>query len=403
MFLKSSSKKLLSSPKPAKKKLIKKPKKLTIDLPEGESPAPGETFKSSPKHRHLKTVTSSVSRLKAPSSPSLAKKLSSPSPRGQAFLFPAETPKAKAKLSNSPLGPKALRNSTNSKPKTPAQGKAGKKLITRTKTTNPGKTLKPETGSSPGMSVVVTQVAAATSRNKDEVYDEHLFQTFQALKIVNSLPPVDLGQLKEKRVEVPRRPGHEGRKTLVFDLDETLVHCCENPEEMRPDVFLPVVFPNGEVINAGINVRPYALECLKEVNKYFEVFVFTASHQCYANVVLDYLDPTGELIHQRFFRDNCVNMNGIYIKDLRIFANRKLSEIVIVDNAAYSFAYQVDNGIPIISWHDDREDRELMNLIDYLKSLVDVGDIREVNFETFHLRTFYEDYVNEFIISNEMK
>ena len=172
---------------------------------------------------------------------------------------------------------------------------------------------------------------------------------------------------------------------------------------MRPDVFLPVVFPNGEVINAGINVRPYALECLKEVNKYFEVFVFTASHQCYANVVLDYLDPTGELIHQRFFRDNCVNMNGIYIKDLRIFANRKLSEIVIVDNAAYSFAYQVDNGIPIISWHDDREDRELMNLIDYLKSLVDVGDIREVNFETFHLRTFYEDYVNEFIISNEMK
>jgi CTD small phosphatase-like protein 2 len=74
--------------------------------------------------------------------------------------------------------------------------------------------------------------------------------------------------------------------------------------------------------------------------------------------------------------------------------------VVIVDNAAYSFAYQVDNGIPIISWHDDRDDREMLNLIDYLKSLVEVEDIREVNFETFHLRTFYEDYMNEFIINN---
>lgn len=402
MFTKSSSKKLLGSPKPSKKKLITKPKKLTIDLPDTESPVPQEMQKNSPRHRHIKTVTKSVARVKTPASSEMAKKIYSPSPRSKVFLFPPETPKPKGKISNKALSPKPLRNSTNTKPKTPLQGKKGKKLIIRPKTTNPVNTLKPETGSYPNMNVVVTQVAAASSKNKDEIYSEHLFQTFQALKIVNSLPPVDLEQLKEKRVDVPRRAGYEGKKTLVFDLDETLVHCCENPDEMHPDVFLPVTFPNGEVINAGMNIRPYVIECLKEVNKYFEVFVFTASHQCYANVVLDYLDPTGELIHQRFFRDSCINMNGIYIKDLRIFANRKLSDVVIVDNAAYSFAYQVDNGIPIISWHDDRDDKEMINLIDYLKSLVEVDDIREVNFETFHLRTFYEDYMNEFIINNEM-
>lgn len=398
--MKSSSKKVLHSPKPTKKKLITKKKQLIIDIPDSETPVPQKFEKNSPIHRHYKTVTKSLGRTKTIQSTEQAKKVYSPSPRAKIFKFPPETPKVNQKSTGKISIPKPPLRPSNLKPQTPSQKKSKKKFISRPKTTLPVKGIKGETGSSPNMNILVTQTSAPHSKNREEIYNEHLFQTFQGLKIVNSLPPVDLDQLKEKRLEVPTRPGYENKKTIVFDLDETLVHCCENPEEMHPDVFLPVTFPNGEVINAGINIRPYVTECLKELNKYFEIFVFTASHQCYANVVLDYLDPTHELIHQRFFRENCINMNGIYIKDLRIFANRKLSEIVIVDNASYSFAYQIDNGIPIISWHDDRDDREMLNLIDYLKSLVDVDDIREVNFETFHLRTFYEDYMNEFLIND---
>lgn len=233
----------------------------------------------------------------------------------------------------------------------------------------------------------------------DLVYKEHLFQTFQAVKFIKTLPPVNLELLKLKRVNVPRRKGYELKKTLIFDLDETLVHCCEENSEIKPMVKLPIVFPTGEVILAGINIRPYALECLREVNKDFEVFVFTASHPCYANVVLDYLDPKKELIHHRFFRDSCINMAGVYIKDLRIFANRNLKDLVIVDNATYSFAYQIDNGIPIVSWYDDPYDKELYSLMDYVKTLAVANDVREVNSHTFHLSTFYEDYMDEFIPS----
>ncbi len=86
------------------------------------------------------------------------------------------------------------------------------------------------------------------------------------------------------------------KKVAVFDLDETLVHCIEDPEKEECDVIIPIKFPNGECCEAGINVRPYALECLKEANKYFQVVVFTASHQSYADAVLDYLDPTRKLI-----------------------------------------------------------------------------------------------------------
>jgi CTD small phosphatase-like protein 2 len=89
-------------------------------------------------------------------------------------------------------------------------------------------------------------------------------------------------------------------------LDETLVHCVDDPEKEAPDVILPVHFPNGETVDAGINVRPYALECLRSANQNFQVIVFTASHHSYADVVLDYLDPKKELIQYRLYREHCV-------------------------------------------------------------------------------------------------
>ena len=230
----------------------------------------------------------------------------------------------------------------------------------------------------------------------ETVYHEHLFQTFQALKFVKMLPQPDPEQIKSKRLNLPRRPGFEQRKTIVFDLDETLVHCCEDPATMGADVYLPVVFPTGEVVQAGINIRPYARECLLEANKDFEVMVFTASHQCYADVVLDFLDPDYTLIHHRLYRDNCVQVNGVFLKDLRVL-NRPLSQVVIVDNAAYSFGFQLENGVPIISWRDDKHDKELFNLIGYMKMLSEAVDIRELNVQTFHLPTFYEDYLREFV------
>jgi len=99
------------------------------------------------------------------------------------------------------------------------------------------------------------------------------------------------------------------------------------------------------------------------MSKHFEVVIFTASHGCYANVVLDYLDPNHEYIQHRLFRDNCIQTKeGIYIKDLRIFKGRNLKEIILVDNAAYSFGYQMENGVPIIPFYDNKADRELIRL-----------------------------------------
>lgn len=240
------------------------------------------------------------------------------------------------------------------------------------------------------------QTAEEIKAKTDAIYNDHLFQTFQALKFAKTLPQPDTSQIVSKRVYLPRRPGYEQKKTIIFDLDETLVHCCEDQTTANADVYLPVVFPNGEVVQAGINIRPYVKECLTAANRDFEVIVFTASHRCYADVVLNHLDPGNQLIHHRLYRDNCVQVNGVFFKDLRVI-NRSLADLVIVDNAAYSFAFQLDNGIPIISWRDDRNDQELFNLIDYMKSLSEERDCRLLNARTFHLSTFCEDYMKEFM------
>ena len=233
-------------------------------------------------------------------------------------------------------------------------------------------------------------------------YREHLFQTFQALKFVKNLPSVDMVQLRQKRVSLGKRQGFEGKKTIIFDLDETLVHCVDDVNAPS-DVVLKIFFPSGEGVSAGINIRPFARECLAEAVKHFEVIVFTASHKCYADVVLDHLDPRHELIHHRLYRENCLVVEGVFMKDLRIIANRRLQDIVIVDNAAYSFGYHLDNGIPIISWHDDPYDKELYNLMDYIKILAQSEDVREVNRQIFHLKTFYEDYIQEFLKGDRSK
>lgn len=72
------------------------------------------------------------------------------------------------------------------------------------------------------------------------------------------------------------------------------------------------------------------------------------------------------------------------MKDLRILG-RDLSRVVIVDNAAYSYAFQVANGIPIISYYQGETDYELRGLKDYLLSLQDYRDVRACNEQTFKL------------------
>ena len=239
------------------------------------------------------------------------------------------------------------------------------------------------------ISKVVHQVQPAP--NSQNAYREHLFSTFQALKFVKRLQPADLNQVAAKTVHLPPTT----RKTVIFDLDETLVHCVQDPSQAHLSLSVP--FPTGETVTVGVNIRPFARECLSAVSSFCEVIVFTASLRSYADKVLDVLDPSHTLISHRLYREHCVEVDGLFIKDLRVIAGRRLENLTLVDNSAYSFAYQLDNGVPIISWYEDASDRELCNLAAYLRQTLPLEDVRLAHRNTFRLHCFYDDYLRDFI------
>ena len=223
-----------------------------------------------------------------------------------------------------------------------------------------------------------------------ESWIDHFWQTMQCINFVKGLEPTPPNIIRQKLITLPKKNAYWKKKTIIFDLDETLVHCNESPE-MPCDTFLTISFAEGYELEAGINLRPYAKECLKELSQHYELIVFTASHESYANRVVDYIDPNHEFIQHKLSREHCVLTNdGIFIKDLRVIGNRNIEEMLIVDNAAYSFAFQMDNGVPILPYYNDKTDKELIRLTEYLVGLADCENLRNKNRKYFKLNQFNE-------------
>ncbi|CAE7798336.1 ctdspl2 [Symbiodinium sp. KB8] len=154
----------------------------------------------------------------------------------------------------------------------------------------------------------------------------------------------------------------------VLDLDETLVHCSV---EKIPDADLqfPVLF-NGIEYEVYVRKRPFLDRFLAAVAQKFEVIIFTASQQVYAERLLDLLDPKRQYISHRLFRDSCLNVEGNFLKDLTV-VNRDLRKAVLVDNSPHAFGYQIDNGIPIESWFEDKNDKEVCAVVSPVVSILE--------------------------------
>lgn len=193
----------------------------------------------------------------------------------------------------------------------------------------------------------------------------HYHHCIQSVAYLSTLGDYTEDEFLEKKVYLPPKRNKK-MKTLVLDLDETLVHCSENIDQSF-DILTKIKFTGGETLDCGVNFRPFAPQFLRLLSKIYEIVIFTASHSCYANSILNLLDPSNKYITFRMFRNSCLETEEkIFVKDLRIFANRKLKNIVIVDNACYSYAGQIDNGVPIVPYFEGKEDRELLELAAFL-------------------------------------
>ena len=169
--------------------------------------------------------------------------------------------------------------------------------------------------------------------------------------------------IEKNKVKPPFLPPLDTKKytyTLVMDLDETLVHYIE--EENR----------------AYVQVRPYADFFLSEMGKYFEIVIFTAAAEDYADIVLNELDKNNA-INYKLYRKHTEQINGVFIKDLSKLG-RDIEKIIIVDNNKDNFSLQPENGLHICSFLGDQNDDELYALSEDLMKIVNSKkkDIRPI-------------------------
>ena len=169
---------------------------------------------------------------------------------------------------------------------------------------------------------------------------------------------------------------NSGKKILVLDLDETLVHSTTKKAfPNRKNIILHMKIRN---INYTIYVilRPFLEVFLHEMSLYYDLYIFTASLSHYAKILIEIIDKN-KVIKQVLNRENCKFIKGLYLKDLSIF-KRDLKDIIIIDNNPLSYTLNKNNGIPIPTWIDDPNDKELAKLIPIMKYLSKVTDVRSV-------------------------
>ncbi|KAK8148675.1 hypothetical protein G3M48_009430 [Beauveria asiatica] len=180
------------------------------------------------------------------------------------------------------------------------------------------------------------------------------------------LPPAAAAVEEERKWLLPPiAPEHKGRKCLVLDLDETLVHSSFKILH-QADFTIPVEI-EGNYHNVYVIKRPGVDEFMKRVGELYEVVVFTASVSKYGDPLLDQLD-IHNVVHHRLFRESCYNHQGNYVKDLSQ-VGRDLKDTIIIDNSPTSYIFHPQHAVPISSWFSDAHDNELLDLIPVLEDL----------------------------------
>lgn len=184
-------------------------------------------------------------------------------------------------------------------------------------------------------------------------------QFAEELEIIRKLTLPSIFSIQSYKVSL----GEKTQKyTLLLDLDETLI--------------------SARAENGMITIRPHAMQLLKELSSLYELVIFTAAEEDHVLTALKYLDPEGQYINKVLSRKHCVLTEDkkYFIKDLRVISDRKLEEMLIVDNSIISFAFHLENGIPVSSFYGNTaSDDELQYLIKYLTELYEEPDLISAN------------------------
>ena len=232
---------------------------------------------------------------------------------------------------------------------------------------------------------------------------DYLKYTLNCMELILELDIEKQTRLKNKvNFNFPKTKKKGIKKRIaLFDLDETLVHCTGDINVKKEyQHAIEIKLPGKQAVQVGINLRPCWKQTLNLIKKHYHIVIYTASHQAYADAVLDFMDPKKKYFKYRLYRNNCslIDIDGakFYVKDLDILNQYyDLKDIVIVDNSVLSFAYHLHNGIPIVPYYDEDKDGSLYVVGLYLMHIYPEDDLREANKKQINLDSFLEEAKKE--------
>lgn len=207
------------------------------------------------------------------------------------------------------------------------------------------------------------------------------------------------------------------RKTLVLDLDETLVHSWEdptfveefeiytNPERFRffhpvgePQIVYSMLYPS---VIWGVQ-RPHLNRFLNAVSKKMNVVVWSAGVRPYVDKIVDQIFANSGLPPPKLVwaREQCKNHNGLFHKPLAELSNVEFKTFafdpkstLIIDDRLHTFMSNPNNGVLIPAfdpgknptWEQltDRSDDVLLRLERWLlsKEVLEAEDVRAIKKE----------------------
>jgi len=200
-----------------------------------------------------------------------------------------------------------------------------------------------------------------------------------------SIPLVKQVRLLQKPalVKLPLPPASKP-KTLVLDLDETLVNSR---------------FTGNDTVD--VYLRPHVIEFLTDVRQWFDVVVWSAGVAHYVQAVVAMLEshcpPSSPM--QVLDRSHCLE-EWAYMKYLPLLG-RDMAHTVMIDDLQRSYPLTPRNGIRITSFRaGGSKDEGLKNLMPLMRALHDAPNVID---ELNHWRC--DDYTlcDEFLCATEGK
>ena len=174
------------------------------------------------------------------------------------------------------------------------------------------------------------------------LYKIHIYIKYRSIKILN------YNRLKMQ---------------IILDLDNTLVY---KSSKKIPNL------RQFQILNDGsyIYIRPYTRNFLSSLDEICDFFIYTSATEEYAKQIINYIDNKNCYFKKTLFRQDCVQSNGKYLKDVKKMKidKRDIYRLLIIDDNPNCYLNYEDHIIQISYWEGDSSDDSLYKIQNILFS-----------------------------------